>query len=245
MSIIEYGIMDFQTDIFGNLPPSALVRLAIESSTREAKLEGISFERLKEEFDATWMAARIRLETERPVCGGNILTAEVTPSAVKRGCFYRQITFFCGDERVGRCVTACMPVVIGERRILRPETLYDGYSVSGPAPDIPEMHRLRSRERGDHICDITVRGWDCDFNGHMTAARYADFACEAAGYWTGMPKLMRSMQIDYCAECYVGEVLSMSGKQTEDGLIVTGVHFNGRTAFLAMCDMCNLNLDKN
>jgi len=242
-----YPLYDFQPDRFRRIPPSLLERLAIGGAAREVVKEGADNGRIAAVLDATWMMARMLLELERPVEGGDVLELDVTHSVCQRGCFYRQVRFFRAGEAIARCLLGFMPVHRESRRILRPEEvlkLRPADFVPQPV-EVPTFSRLHIREELEDLCQLTVRGWDCDFNGHMTAARYLDFVCEAAGFWAGEERLLRSVQLEYCAECRPGQRLSIQGKQTPGGLLLRGVHMNGTTAFLARCNLCNLRLDRD
>ena len=90
----------------------------------------------------------------------------------------------------------------------------------------------------NHAFDLPIRSYDCDRNGHVAGYRYADFVCEAAGYWDqGRHQKADRLRIEYSAECLPGDTLSLHTAPSPEGTFVKGVKQDGRLSFKACLRM--------
>ena len=230
-----------ESDISGYIRPSVLCSLSMDCTMTETAAEGASNQRMRDEFGAAWMLARLRLRQFRPLNMDDTITLRATPRAIVGGAYVRCADIFRGDDSVARCDMVFMVVGIEDRKIIRPRDI-DKYWYKPPAETpAAELHRLHFRGDSEHVTDIQVRRYDCDKNGHLTSRRYIDYVCESSGYWNGAPKLAKELQIEYMNECRPGETISIDRIWQDGRQLLRGMKPDGHAAFCASCvfeDIC-------
>ena len=224
-----------ETDMSGYIRPSVLCALSMDCTMTATNADGASNQRLREEFGAVWMLARLRLRQFVPLNMDDSVTLQTAPRVIVGGGYLRCVDIRRNDEPVARCDMVFMVVSIKDRKIVRPRDI-DKYWFNPPA-DNPstELRRLHFRGDIEHVSDLQVRRYDCDANGHLTSRRYIDYVCECGGYWDGAPKLARELQVEYMNECHPGELISVDRVFQEDRQLLRGTKPDGRVAFCASC----------
>lgn len=243
MASFKYGIRLLETDIFDNIKPRTMLRLAIDGVSRQSALEGAPFELLLEKKNAVWMLARLKYEQFLPVRGGSDIFVDITPRTIDGGIYYRVAEYHLpSGELAAQCLMASMAVDCSTRKILRAGDIDNLFSQPPrEAPDLP-MKRIRVKKKTlSPIGESYVRFGDCDLNGHLSAAAYADIVCEAQGYWEGSPKLCTELHLDFNAECAPGSRLALIGYNEGESFFMRGILEDGRPSFTAEGKFCAVN----
>lgn len=234
MARYEHVIRSLETDIFNNVKPKTLLRLAIDSVSGQSDLEGVSFARMKEETGAVWMLARLKFCQFEPICGEQKIHVDVSRRSISAGTYVRVIEFRTQEEVLAvRCTMASMAVNSETRHILRSSSLENMFTAAQSEVQVPAPKRIRVREELPELGRSLVRFGDCDMNGHLSGPAYADIVCEALGYWEGGAKVFTSLQIDYSAECPPGKEIVLRGKCSENDFIMQGMRHDGVLSFTA------------
>ncbi|MGI5937063.1 MAG: hypothetical protein ACOX7I_09775 [Oscillospiraceae bacterium] len=231
MSSFEHRIRPFEADIFGLAPPSMLLCLAVEAYIGQMIGESAEREKKRRELGASWMLARLRLEQHMPVEIGDRLSVQAAPTFIEGGTYICFVDFRRGEDMIATCQMAAMAVLRDTRRIVLPRNLGDFPNKSGGNKTGSDLKRLRIAGDLESIGSYRVRYRDCDLNGHLSGANYADIICEHAGYWQGDPKLMSCLQIDFSSECLPGEIISLGCRKEGEKAYIRGVKSDGSIAF--------------
>ena len=242
MSEFKMPVRPFETDIFGFVPVSTLLRLSAEAAMRRAEFEGWSQE-IMAELGAVWMIAKIRMEQFCPVWGDDELILSVSPRSLDRATYLRAVDIECGGERMARIITATAPVSLEQRRIIRLSVMEEAFChVVGPPEELGQVGRVTLPEEIERLGSFAVRYSDCDVNGHMSAAKYADVVSEFSGLWRESPRFMRELCIDYSAECLPKSEMGVYGCSEPDGTgYMKGVSADGAVHFSARYELSEKN----
>ena len=231
-----HEVRGYETDMFAQVPPSMLVRMAVEAATLASVEEGVSREFIFPALGAVWMLSRLELRQSRVIRDGERLRIDATYIEATSVSYLRRLIFSVDGEPAAVCDMESIVVDFDKRRILRPEVLLplikEHVRDDNEEQPVP-VHRLRVSGELEHIRDIEVRRYDCDLNGHLTAPRYADYVCECSGYWDETPKMCEYLHIEYSGESRPGERLNIFASGESKKMLMKAVREDGKAAFSA------------
>lgn len=239
MLSFPYTIKPFEADIFGAASPSMMMRLCTYSTKLKGEAEGISSSALMEKLGAVWMLARMKVEQTRHIYEDDVIELRVTPRSIDKGSYTREVHVMCGGEEVAFSSLVFIVVNFKQRSIIRPSVVEDIWSHAVPPTTLPPLKKLRMPQGAEKTGEHVVTYAQCDSNGHFSSANYADVICEHCDYWSGDPKIMTSIQVDFNAECKPGEHISLETCESDGLSYMRGVHPSGGAAFTASWKMEN------
>ena len=238
MTAYDYEIRPLETDIFDNVPPSRMIRACLYGNMRQSEAEGLPNERLYGELGAVWMLARLVLTQRAQLHTGDCPALYVTSRAIDGGTYIRCVDVVKDGVSVAAAELVYIVVRLADRHILRPAVVEEMWQNPRPLYTAPPIRRLRAPQAAEALESVTVRYCDCDKNGHFSSPNYADLVCDAVGYWSGKPKRMDRLQIDFNSEVKPLETIQISRADTDGGYTIMGKKDSGVTAFLAACTLC-------
>lgn len=222
------------TDCFNLCRPSALLGFLQETATEHFFQMACSRAQLIEQYGVVWIMTRQWYRLDTLLRAGDTVTVRTWQRGGVGAVVYRDYDLFVGETRVGEAV-ACWALLDVDThrpaRISRVPLIRD--APRGEHPKAVLLEKLSPPEGIFKPARRAVYYSDCDHNGHMNNIRYADFACDAFGYEAMEGRYVRSMQIDYRAECRAGEELNLSVERRGERIVVAGADDLGKTRFIA------------
>lgn len=221
--IKDYRIGSGETDLFALCRPSALLGFLQDAATVHAELIGLSREDLIARHGALWVLSRIRYELGRPLRSGETVTVQTWPSKASGALIWRDFDLFVGGEIVGEAFSGWVVLDIGARRPMRPSVVYGGFD-GVPLEKCKDrvLSRLRPEAEVEQAGVRPVRYSDLDINGHLNNVRYADIACDAAGFERISGRFAAAMQINFLSECLPGDEIGMETSRAGEKVFVSG-----------------------
>ena len=232
MVTLDHKVFPFETDLYGNLKPSQLLRYSMYMSSVQQESEGLH-QSMLDTYHYGWMLARFRCTQHTTARAGDTLRVVCSPRAIQTAYYIRQTQITRGDEAVAELRMVWIPVDMEKRRIVRVPELEKLVPASVPVTELEDLRRLPLPKELPEWGAWRVPYSLCDSNGHFSSANYADLICDAFGFWADGPKRMESMQIDYHAEYRPEEKLTLYGRREGDLVTARGMHEDGRTGFVA------------
>ncbi len=204
---IQERIRKFDADCFGFCRPSVVVSLCMDAMLEDLAARGLDRRSMLEKYGAVWMAAHFKYSLSRPLLAGELLQFRPVPATAANAHVQTETDLYVQDLFVGRATAAWILTDVQERRILRPGKI--------PGLDSLEEAPKGSFQRGilppedAPVYKRMVHYSDCDVNGHLNSARYADCVCDA--YW--MEKFpsgfVSELQLSFSAESKPWDVLEI------------------------------------
>lgn len=237
IKIDEKPIQSYEMDRYQYYPPARFLRITSNEIFIALRAMGYPYADLREKLGATWMLGGVDLHILSDVTGTGSprpVALYVQPMQRTRTLFLARITAELEGKPIAELTGTAMAVSIRDRRVMATEAVAEG--LGAPAVELTETPppRLVLPETMEHVFDLPIRSYDCDRNGHVAGYRYADYVCEAAGYWDrGAHVKADRLRMEYSAECLPGDVLSLYRADTPEGICVRGVKQDGRQSFLA------------
>ena len=193
---------------------SALLGHLQEAATQAAEHGGFSREVITREHGAFWMLTRVWYRLERPLRWEEELTIRTWHRGGRGAAMYRDFDLRVDGVRVGEAVSTWVLADMDTRKLFRLSGVAQFEGTDGGElckdkllhkPKLPEGLALAETERR------LMRYSDCDIDGHVNNARYADFACDALHLENlGREAFVSQLQLGYLAECRPGERIALS-----------------------------------
>lgn len=220
-----YKIDSRDVDAQDQCRPSAILGLLQEAATEAAVALRVSGPEIKERYQAIWMLARVWYHLDRPLHWKEELCIRTWHRGGKGAAMYRDFDLKVDGKPVGEAVSTWVMADVESRRLLRFSAMEEFRDTDGGTlckdillhrPKLPAEMAL-AEERLMHYSD-------CDINGHVNNARYADFTCDALKMETRKQgKFVSQLQVGYLHECHPGEQVLIYTGAAEDRLCVRGV----------------------
>lgn len=137
----SFTIASTETDLCGNLRPSALLGYLQDMATDHAEILGIERDYLLEEYHAVWILVRTWYKLLRPLKMGQTLRIKTWHRGAKSLTVYRDFDFYVGEEYVGEAVAAWVIADIDSRKMLRPGSV--PHMAQSPVPEAVKEKQLR------------------------------------------------------------------------------------------------------
>lgn len=206
---IEYGP--------GGLWKISFAFSAMEDAMNEhCLLLGCARRDILKKYGLVWMLARIGVSFRRLPREGETLTVRTWPGPSGRVTFPRYVEFRSENELIGVSSSSWLAVDFEKRRLVLPAKC--GISLpdtSRLTPPVPEPEKLTVPEEGN-MSVRTVEEIDLDMNRHMNNARYAAWI---EGLQT---KPVRELSIEYAQEAVLGQRVTITNSEEQNGFYVTG-----------------------
>ncbi len=225
LKLFDQSIQAYEMDYYQYLPPANLMRLTATASFAALRDYGYNYADLHQQLGATWMMGMVDMHVMKDVSTNNrAAQLELYASPLHRtpANFMLRILAIL-DKQVLSWTDVCVMVVdFVKRCTMHTDEVVEKLGKPDNEIVLPAPTRLQLPE-------------DMDRNQHLNAYRYADYICQAAGYWDyGQHVKADQLRIEFDSECRPGEVLSIYRKETQEGTYVKGVKTNGKTSFKAL-----------
>ena len=246
--MLDVQIESYEMDYYQYFPPASLMRLTATAAFSALRDYGYCYADLQKTLKATWMLGMTDMRIYKDIQ----VTAEQTKLSLYAGPLHRGPKVFMlrmyalqGEELVSRTDVCVMVVDFQERRVLPSDKVVK--ALCPPENEIltESTSRLVLPEEMEFVFRQDIRHYDCDRNQHLSAYRYAEYVCQAAGYWSGdAHRKAYQLRIEYDKECRPGEVLFVYRKAVEGGTYVKGIKQDGSVSFKAFFCMDGENQER-
>lgn len=238
-----YRVDTRDADPQGLCRPSSLLGYLQEAATKAAIEAHISREVMLTRYNAFWMMARIWYRLEKPLRWDEPVTVQTWHRGGKGASMYRDFDLFQNGTPVGEAVSVWVLADQDTRGLFRLSTAVEFETTTGgELCKEKRLPKLRVPGPLTHAEDRALHYSDCDVNGHVNNARYADLTCDALRLETrGKGQFVSELQLGYLAECMPGETICLSAGQYEDRWYVEGADQGGETRFDAALRMTPLD----
>ncbi|MTQ98320.1 acyl-ACP thioesterase [Pseudoflavonifractor sp. BIOML-A6] len=215
--------------------PSAVLGILQEAATSAAVALHVSRAEMIERYNVFWMLARIWYALDRPLRWSEKVEVRTWHRGGRGAAMYRDFDLRVDGVRVGEAVSTWVLADMDTRKLFRLSGVAQFEGTDGGElckdkllhkPKLPEGLALAETERR------LMRYSDCDINGHVNNARYADFACDALHLENlGREAFVSQLQLGYLAECRPGERIALSTAGRDGCRYVRGVGEEGKARF--------------
>lgn len=200
------------------LSAPGLLGYLLESSGRSADQLGFGIAKLQAESNLTWVIARIKIVLDEPLGFLEEIEVQTWPSGLMRSAAIRDFRIKKKGREVGRATSLWFVLDMQSRLPVHPHDVF-------PEALRPETEHLVTLSRSlaplteppDIERRFSVRYSDIDLNRHVTAASYVAWAMEAVDDPTWTTQRLSSLDIQFLAECHLGEEVLSSSRSVEPG----------------------------
>lgn len=234
MKVFTHEVLPFETDMYGLLKPSQLLRYAMHASALHLHADRLDEAVDRSGLNTSWMLARIKNDQYLQVHAGEKLEVHCSQRAIQGAAYVRQIQICREGELVSECLQMWMLIDMDKRRILRVTELEKFRGLMPEPICLPEISRLTQHKDLPEKANVSVLRSLCDTNGHLSSANYLDVLCDVFDFWKDGSKLMRSVQIDFHSEFLPEETVVISGRSEGTETLARGAHVSGASGFTAV-----------
>ncbi|MEG2378494.1 MAG: thioesterase [Clostridia bacterium] len=227
----EYIVGAGETDCKNECRPSALLNFMQDAATTHAGIIGLSRDTLVLQNGAIWILTRCKYELSRPIAAFETIGIETWHRGLRGAMWYRDFSITAGGVEIGRAINAWVLADVTTHRAMRP-TGMEEIDAKSANPDRALQIMLKKLQTGAELSKIMtkrVNYSDLDVNCHINNAKYGDLVCDAIHLEHG--GFIREMQINYLAECRVGEEIELFA--SDDRTFVRGIGSDGDARFEA------------
>ncbi len=189
----------------GCITIQALTNYFQEAAGNHAAELGVGMQHLFEKGQS-WVLSRFFIQMHQFPQWKQPVTIDTWPAGTERMFALRHFRLRSGEIEIGFGSSAWLLIDLARRRPLRPDFVRD-FDEPGPViglaeklPGKVEPPAASTRERA-----FTVRTSDLDMNQHVNNVNYIDWALETVPPETRRDGRLRTLQIEFLAECYEGE----------------------------------------
>lgn len=152
MKIFTHEVLPFETDMYGYLRPSQLLRYAMHASALRLHVDKLDAALERSGLHTGWMLARIKNEQYLPVHADDILEIHCSQRAVQGASYVRQVKILRGGELISECLLMWMLIDMDRRRILRVTEIEKYTELLPPPVELPEISRLAQHKEAAAAC---------------------------------------------------------------------------------------------
>lgn len=243
-----YYVDSRDVDPFNHCRPSAMLGILQEAATSAAVALHVSRAEMIGRYNVFWMLARIWYKLDRPLRWSERVTVRTWHRGGRGAAMYRDFDLCVDGVSVGEAVSTWVLADLDTHKLFRLSNVAEFAGTDGGElckdkllhkPRLPEGLALEEAERR------LMRYSDCDINGHVNNARYADFVCDAVHLETlGRGKFVSRLQVGYLAECRPGERIGLYTAAGDGSCYVRGMGDEGKARFDAALTLSEISLDK-
>ena len=214
---LRYSDVDFKDE----LRPSALLGLTQEIACQSADELGFGYDDLKP-HNYGFVIVNSYCKVLRPVCLGEVLTAETWPLPPRHIFFERDYRLSVdGEERAAVASRWCL-VDLGDFSLLTPDKLGEAHEYCPYRAEqavVPPSWKVPHVREGREMYRMTVGNSHCDHYLHANNARYADFFFDCFSMEELSARPVSAFQIVYGKQAKEGEELLFVREDTEEGAV--------------------------
>lgn len=222
--------------------PSAVLGILQDCATMAAQESGLDYPDTMEKYQAAWIVARQCYTLSAPLYCGDIITVETWHRGGKAATLYRDFAIFRKGEQIGEGLALWALVNPTTQKVLRMSTVIelDG-SDGGERNKDTTLRKLKSPQNLTSSEDRVFRYSDLDVNHHVNNVKYLDILCDGL-HLEHMPStaFVSAVQIDYYAQCFPGEQVSLQVGEGEGGQYLAGVDSQGQPRFAGLISLSNI-----
>lgn len=216
---IETHIPEYECDVSGRVKLSYLLKLIQKAAGEHLTSLNLPYELLKE-GGQVFLLAKLGLRILHAPMATQPILINTLPQGTKGAQFYREIILTTPQgERLMEAHTVWLLVDPVTRHIQRPDQF------KYPLPQLPEPEWLeplgtaRYKPEGQEIGvqKKVVQYSDMDVNEHLNNTVYADMICDCLPYQQLITRGIASFHMNYQKEALLGEEITMTTLQGEDG----------------------------
>ncbi|MBE6686876.1 MAG: hypothetical protein E7591_06545 [Ruminococcaceae bacterium] len=169
-----YETQNHDTDLCGNLRPSAVQKYMQETANRQMRDSGPTYEELFEKGQA-FILSRMAVKIHRSIKQYENIRVETWPSNKdKAAAFTRCYVIYSGDEEVARGLGIWALVDINTKSLLRVSDMdFSNYEMGEPF-EIKDIRFRIPKDEMKYAGDFKVFYTLCDCNRHMNNTNYPD-----------------------------------------------------------------------
>lgn len=217
----SYKVRSFDASAYGTLTASRLLGYLLEAAGNSARSLGISVADLQQR-GLTWVIGRIRIQLEDEISVGQDIEVETWPSGLDRSVAMRDFRILRDGQIIGRSTSRWFVLDMETRLAVRPQGIFPEalqpqleheLKLSRILPSLPGSPTLRR--------SFEVRRADIDFNRHVTAASYLDWATEAVPVDKLDGHKLTMCDVQFLEECHLGDsIVSESCVDADDTVLL-------------------------
>jgi len=211
-----------ETDLHWRMKVSSILRRMQDIAGHHIDSLGMTRDVL-EDRGQVFLLSKVELTVHRSPRLNETVTVRTRPHPAKGVSFIRE-TVFCGEQGE-ELISAASAWILADPRnhsVLRPNVFdWGSYRFDGADFD-PSVARRRIKAPGQmqKLGQRPIRFTDLDGNGHVNNAVYGDILCDFLPAEKMLSQPVRRVIIHYEHEAKLGETLSLSGGEGEDGSYV-------------------------
>lgn len=209
-------------DLNGRLKLSALLRYVQQISTDHCSNIGVTEEDYKRTHSA-FLLAKTSVEVYEDVKVGTVLRLLTHPGNAMKAVYPRYTEIFNESGKLLASVDARWILVDTESRKIyrhKPEGLHLNFD-NETVPMHDDISVPKEKE-AELVGNETIRYSRLDINHHLNNTEYADLICDYLPVELLCEKAIKKLVIHYHKEAKLGEVLTITRKEREDGWYVCG-----------------------
>jgi acyl-CoA thioesterase FadM len=216
----EFTVHSFDTDAFGLLTAPRVLGYCLESAIRSAERLGFGIDELQAR-GLTWVIARIKIELEKEIRFGDVVTIETWPSGLMRSAATREFRLLCGEKLVGLATSVWFVLDMESRFPVSPTEAFPiNAHLIERTPRVTSLSRALTAlaEPAEIEQRCSVRLADIDRNLHVTAASYVSWAMEGIPESVWRERRFTSIDVQYLEECHLGHDVLIASRPVSEEL---------------------------
>jgi len=218
-SQLETKVEGYHVQPDGRIKTSALLRLFQKSAALDLSNSGISDIEMHENHIA-FVLSRMTVQMYKDIFFDDIITIKTYPRDLRGAAFIRDYIVYRGDDVCCYCTSTWALIDTDSRRLLRPDALekFGGLEVSDEnIRSLPTMRRKIDMTSLFGTYVHTVPYSQLDINNHLNNTYYADMIFDGLSPELHKTDANMYIEINYRAEAVLGNTLTLSYSNAEDG----------------------------
>ncbi len=211
-----------EADFLKRWKPVGLVQAMVEAATRHAAQLGFGHEAMMGR-EMIWVLSRLKIKFFEFPTLSQTVKIKTWPKGIQQKLFFmRDFDVRDGSGKpLAAASFAWLLINPVSRRMLPPAALLQGFSTSVPdnggASALDEMvERINNPDGLPERIIVQANYGTIDILGHVTAARYIEWACDCFSLDDYRHHQMQSLQLNYISETRPGEQVSISAGPNPD-----------------------------
>lgn len=216
----SFRVRSFDLDARGVLAPAALLRALQEAAGRHASALDVAVERLAREGQ-TWVLARLRIVLERSLAWQEDFVVETWPVTLAGLKALRDFELKDGQgRRFGGATSTWLVVDVARRRPVRiPAFVSEIVAPERPRALEDSAEKIPAPGGAVEVARVVARRSDCDLNGHVNNARYAEWLPEGWPEDVWLHRRLAGLDLAFIAECRAHETIRLETAPEGEGLL--------------------------
>ena len=234
---LDYRLRWMDFDRYGRIQPCSVLDIFQDVATVQAATMGMS----NVDLDAKgvfWVVVRMKYEVVRQPERLQVVKARTWPHTPSRYSFLRD--YDMTDDQGNVLIKASSEWVILDkqtRSFAKIATIYDGSEeLCEERVFERKLRKIPAFESDPSLTRVIVPAYsDCDQNGHVNNAKYANFAIDALE--PDAACAVRSFQIDYRHEVWPDVPLEIQMAKQDGQVLAKGINADGDIAFVCAIEL--------